>query len=473
MKNLFAIIFLAVSTAASAQTFAGGQVSAKNTKVAKDGKNVTVSMDIILDKLHLDANEGLVLTPALVKGQDTLRLPAMEVMGRKRYIYYQRNGKTATVTPSSVTRRHNGKQQTVPYNYSTDFRKWMRGANLIMGTDTCGCTQELLSQGLMTNTGKMLGGGQWNLSYAFAQPTAEAVKHRAEEGSAHLNFVLDRYDIRRGFKNNDAELEKIRQTVDLVRNDRDVTLTGISLHGYASPDGSYRHNETLARNRTDALATYLKNYYPSIDKGLFSVKSTAEDWDSVRTRVAESTLAERDALLDIIDSRRTPDEKDRAIASRYGNVYRSFFLDKVYPDVRRTDYVVTYNVRNFNLEEARQIIKTRPQKLSQNEMYLVANSYEKGSKEFCEVFDIAVRMFPSDPLANLNAALASLQRGDTESAEKFLERASDSAEADNARGILALKKEDYATAKDYFRKAADAGLSEAKANLDEMDRQGE
>jgi hypothetical protein len=37
-------------------------------------------------------------------------------------------------------------------------------------------------------------------------------------------------------------------------------------------------------------------------------------------------------------------------------------------------------------------------------MYLVAQTYEPGSPEFNEVFDIAVRLFPDDETANLNAA---------------------------------------------------------------------
>ena len=52
-----------------------------------------------------------------------------------------------------------------------------------------------------------------------------------------------------------------------------------------------------------------------------------------------------------------------------------------------------YDVQAFNVAKAREVIKTRPQKLSLQEMYLVAQTYPKGSAEFNNVFDIAVRMF--------------------------------------------------------------------------------
>lgn len=97
---------------------------------------------------------------------------------------------------------------------------------------------------------------EWEFAYIMPQP--EAVKQRAEEGTARLNFEVDKYDIRPDFGNNAAELRKIRETIDLVRNDKDVKLTGIYLHGYASPDGPYAHNAELAKNRTRALENTLR-----------------------------------------------------------------------------------------------------------------------------------------------------------------------------------------------------------------------
>lgn len=477
MKSTYKILSLAfvAFTAGAANTFAqqiaGGQVTVKNSTVKRSGQLVNVSMDLDLTDLNLKRNKGLILTPMLVNGGDTAKMKTIEILGRNRYIYYQRNDKTATDEPGAVERRHNGDSQTLSYSGTLNYQKWMNNSQLIMAEGTCGCDQTLLGDNVLEPIHGVNIGGDYNFMYAYVQPKAEDVKHRAVEGSARLNFVVDKYDIRPNFGNNQAELNKIRETIDLVRNDNDVEITGIQLHGYASPDGTYKHNEVLAQNRTEALRKYLVNYYSKLDASLFHTESTAEDWDGVRQSVAASSLADKDALLSIIDSSMSPDEKDRTIASKYGNAYRTFIND-IYPPLRRTDYKVSYNVRNFNLEEAQRIIKERPQKLSLNEMYLVANSYEKGSEDFNQVFDVAVRMFPDDELANLNAANVALSRGDKQSAEKFLAKAGTSAEAQNARGILAAKNEDYTSARRYFKSAADSGLAEAKTNLQMLDEQG-
>lgn len=454
-----------------AQQLAGGQITVQNSNVKKTDGKVNVSMDLDLSQLEIKSNEGTVLTPMLVSRNDTARMAAVEILGRKRYIYYQRNGKTATTSPAIVERRNNGKAQTVHYATTLPYEKWMNNSQLIMAEGVCECDQTLIGQNALESVSSVRFDQPWNLQYAYVQPQAEAVKQRAEEGSARLTYAVAKYDIRPAIGNNASELQKIRETIDLVRNDKDVELTGISLHGYASPDGGYAFNEKLAANRTASLRTYLKNYYNALSDRLFTTTSTAEDWDGTRKAVESSNLKDKQALLDIIDSNLTPDVKDRTMAAKYGEAYRTI-LNDIYPPLRRTDYKVTYNVRNFNLDEARKIIKERPQKLSLNEMYLVANSYDKGSEDFRQVFDVAVRMYPDDQIANLNAANVALMRGDNASAERYLQKAGSSAEALNARGVLAVKKGDYTSARSLFNQAAAKGLAEAKANITEMDNQG-
>lgn len=112
----------------------------------------------------------------------------------------------------------------------------------------------------------------------------------------------------------------------------------------------------------------------------------------------------------------------------------------------------------------------QPQKLSQNEFYLVAGKYEPGTDEFTDVFETAVRMFPNDEIANLNAANAAIRRDDFGAARRYLDKAGDSAEAIYARAALAIRKEDYKTARQYLEKARDMGLGQATATLNELNK---
>ena len=114
------------------------------------------------------------------------------------------------------------------------------------------------------------------------------------------------------------------------------------------------------------------------------------------------------------------------------------------------------------------MIWKEPQKLSLQEMYAVAQTYGTGSKEYNEVFETAVRLFPDDEAANLNAANSAMQRNELDRAENYLKRAGDSGEALVARGILAYMKNDLEKAESYFRQAQQRGVKEADSNLDSL-----
>ena len=122
------------------------------------------------------------------------------------------------------------------------------------------------------------------------------------------------------------------------------------------------------------------------------------------------------------------------------------------------------------MEEAKEIMKVRPQNLSLNEMYLVANTYSNGSREFINVFETAVKLFPEDDVAKLNAAIAALSRGDIEMAGQFLDQVKyrELPEYANAAGVLALLRGDYDVAERFLQAASDAGLEVAGKNLKEL-----
>ena len=101
-------------------------------------------------------------------------------------------------------------------------------------------------------------------------------------------------------------------------------------------------------------------------------------------------------------------------------------------------------------------------------MYLLAGSLEPGSDAYNEVFETAVRMYPDDMTANLNAANSALMRGDYAGAEKYLAKAGNLPKAIYARGVLAALRGDYATAIPLVEEAIAAGLTEAVPALENL-----
>ena len=226
--SMFGALLIALPISADNTQQAYKNLKIQNKAIRKVGNQVKVAMDLNLDKIQLASNKGLIYTPMILNEKDTLFMPSVEVMGKKRYIYYKRNQKTATANPLIVALRKNKTAQTLHYEYAAPFSDWMKNSNFAISNDACGCNQQLLDEDILNPEGRAFSTPK-NLFNAYVQPKAEAVKARKENGSARLNFKVNKWDILYDMGNNANELDNIRKTLDLVKNDSDVTITKITL----------------------------------------------------------------------------------------------------------------------------------------------------------------------------------------------------------------------------------------------------
>lgn len=439
-------------------------VSIENFNMNRNGKYLTVEMEVDLAELDVNSNRAVLLTPRLVNGADSLDLPSIGIYGRRRYYYYVRNGISAISGESEKSFRASKKPGKLEYDNPIPYEEWMNGATLKFHRSDWGCCQEILAEyeGELGRHREM-----FFPELIFVQPKAEVMKSRSLSGSAYIDFPVDQTVIYPDYRRNTAELGKIQATIDSVRNDKDVTITSVWLKGYASPESPYKHNTELAIGRTAALKKHIGQLYDFADN-IIRTDYEPEDWAGLRRFVEQSNIDHREDILALIDSDMEPDAKEAKIKRTYPEEYR-FMLQNFYPALRHTDYRIDYNIRKFSkVEEIKRIMAEQPQKLSLNEFYLVAGKYEPGTDEFTEVFETAVRMFPNDEIANLNAANAAIRRDDFTTARRYLDKAGDSAEAVYARGALAVREKDYEAARRYLNKAKEMGLEKAGKTLDEL-----
>ena len=300
---------------------------------------------------------------------------------------------------------------------------------------------------------------------AYVTPQAEQEKTRQLSGRAFLDFVVNKTDIRPTYRGNAAELAKVLQTIDVVRRDTFTTITHISIHGYASPESPYQHNAYLAQARAEAFAAYVQGLI-SLPKNLFTIQSTPEDWEGLSAALMDNGKWITDDVRAIVASDDDPDAKERQLKKMYPREWR-WMLDSIFPALRHSDYEVSYTVRPFTVEEAARIIREKPQHLSLNEMFLVANTYEPGSQDYNDVFETAVRMYPNDATANLNAAVIALEKNDLAAAKRYLEKAGDSPEAQNARAVIAIRENRLDDAEQLLRQCT---IPQAQHNLRELEQ---
>ena len=243
------------------------------------------------------------------------------------------------------------------------------------------------------------------------------MKERVKEGSAFLDFPVNRTEIYPEYRDNPSELRKILETVSSVKEDPYATITEVYIKGFASPEGTYKHNTYLAEHRAKALIEYVKGLY-HFEQARFTV-----DFELAIIRT---------------DEPKDYDRREAKLKALNGGASYRVLLRDIYPALRHSDYAVRYTIRSFTVEEARELIYSDPRQLSLNEMFQVAQTMEPGSDAYREVFEIAVRMYPEDPVSNLNTALTAIDAGRLESARRYLAKTSDSAERTLAEAAIAM-----------------------------------
>ena len=453
------------------------QVKVTDVSTVKKGDVVILNMNIVVDELKIASNDMVSLVPVLKSnaGNESKTLPAVVIAGGRRDKIIRRNKslKEAPIfaeEPQSVTLRKNGMPQTVSYQTQVPYESWMRDAHLTLDGSSSGCAacdlgsgQKLIAQNVLPKPYVPL------YKVTYIEPEVEPVKNRADKYTAVLNFRVDKYNLDPNYMNNADILAETNRVVGKIMSDKDLTVSNFDIVGYASPEASVAHNKMLSENRAKAFADYLSKKF-AWPRNRMDVKGYGEDWVMTRQLVAASNLPDKNEILNIIDTTPDPDARDAKLMQLSGgNTYRRM-LNELYPKVRRTEYTVSYVARAFSVEEARKIIKTNPKLLSLNEMYLVAQSYPSDSKDFKQVFDIAARLYPDDPIAIVNSAAVDIEGGNNQAAIDRLMKIKDNPHAWNNLGVAYARIGDLQTAKNYFDKAAAQGDADAKTNLLELEK---
>ncbi|MDE6267186.1 MAG: DUF3868 domain-containing protein [Muribaculaceae bacterium] len=464
-KNLL-LISLATALTASAN-LKSSQLNISDLAVNQSEAAMTVNMTVDPAPFKVKSNNMVVLTPAIVAQKDTLRLPAVTIAGRNAWFQEVRNNQP---NPSLLRA---GKKTPLNYSATVPYQPWMQQSNLVILTDTlseCNCFTRSGHTPVidMDFTPEIFVSDNNTFEYLVPSDTIEKVFNLS--GRANIIFKVNRTDIDWTYKSNYAELDSILASINAVKDNKDATVEQIMLTGYASPEGSYANNERLAQGRTAVVRKYVADH-SSFPSNIYKEKSVAEDWAGLRQWLTTSTVPEKKAIIELIDDKSIPvEKKNDVLRQRYPETYR-FLLANVYPNLRHTDYVITYKIRRYyDVEEIAAVMQSNPRNLSLNEFFLLANSYEKGSVDYDSVFLTAARLFPNDDIANMNAAYSAINQGELNSARLFLSRIEPSPQTAYAWGVLYAKEGNYAEALEMLKQAKDGGVEMADVVIERVEK---
>lgn len=430
MKRICIYVALGVLGAfsAHAQEINIGQTVAR--KISDDKVEVSFSMDC--STLRLPSRRQMVITPLIISRSesDTLALPSVCIAGRNRYrmnkrkerLYGKEYGKAPVAGEGQEMIRFNRKRDMLlEYNETVPAQEWMSGARVEIFRELQGCA----------GCGEALGNAPVAELPLFKEeverPNLQIMVAQAEEKrrsftrSAYLNFKVNQSALLADYMNNPVELAKIYSSIDSIREDNNYRIARIEIVGYSSPEGSYAANARLSEQRAKALEQNLKHAY-QLDDSMIDCRSVPENWEGLAAWLREYRPSYMQKVLDIIGQTPEPDARDAKIKAIDGGKIYNALLREVYPKLRLVEYTVSYTVVPFSVEQGREIIKTRPDKMNHNEMYQVAASYGEGSDEYNRIIRMIAARFPGDRIANNNAAIVAWETGDYDAMRVYLKR---------------------------------------------------
>jgi len=231
--HISAAIILGLSagtSAAETRTIPVG-VSVDHASLQRHGDYMNVDLSLDFSKLRVESNRAVLLTPSIINGSDTLKLPAVGIYGRVRYYQYQRNSPGMISGADETVIRASELPDSLHYSQIIPYADWMNGSSVYLDRSDFGCCRKLLAEAPFEGPYGYF--GYFTPKWVYVRPQGNGEKHRELSGSAFIDFPVDQTVIYPEYRRNTTELAKIQATIDSVRGDGDVTITRVWIQGFA------------------------------------------------------------------------------------------------------------------------------------------------------------------------------------------------------------------------------------------------
>ena len=115
-----------------------------------------------------------------------------------------------------------------------------------------------------------------------------------------VDFRINSTYIDPTYSNNSARLREIKDFLQRIRQDDNLTITSVSFCGAVSPEGSYQLNRKLAQGRLSSLQRYVLKEI-NIHDSLITHNDSYIPWEYLKTQIKGSDLLEKEAVMTILD----------------------------------------------------------------------------------------------------------------------------------------------------------------------------
>lgn len=377
MKKIIALTISLVvlcGIGASAQTPGVREITTGNPSIEQnDNLTVSVAFDVEVGKKVARSGQTVVYRPYLASGSNRWDLPEIVVYKSRAKVAQARHewasGQPMTFNEPTVVRGG----ESFRYSASVPRQGWMKGAELRAEILYIGCcdveTSEpaLLASNIdlptpmgvimiepepvpepVLTTGDVLAKEHPFVMSAseFDETLPELMFDDDREHALKVNFAVNSSTLDPRRENNAETLALLLDAIRRLEESSDSRVEHVVVAGFASPEGSFRLNDRLAWNRASALKAYITDN-SALDSDIIHIYNGIEDWYGLRMLVEASDMADRQAVLDVIESTPIQDADGRPVREMElkklsaGRTY-DYMLRNFFPGLRNASYIKVY-----------------------------------------------------------------------------------------------------------------------------------
>ena len=281
-----------------------------------------------------------------------------------------------------------------------------------------------------------------------------------EKHDANIMFLIQQANIRSSELKTAKEFNKEVANVNEAANKK---ISNIEVSAYASPDGGFKLNNTLAENREGNTTKYLNKELKKMKVDApVDARYTAQDWEGFKELVSASNLQDKDLVLRVISMYQDPETREKEIKN-ISAVY-SDLAETILPQLRRSRLTANIEIIGKSDDEISALAKSNPSELNIEEI-LYAATLTNNDGEKMAIYTKASELYPNCYRTWNNIGMMAFKAGDLAKAEQMFNKSNsvkNNASANMNLGLIALTKGDQAKAQQLFGNAAGVNeLSEA------------
>ena len=323
---------------------------------------------------------------------------------------------------------------------------------------------------------------------------------------AEILYTIQQSNVR-GSEARNEQMKALKEYIKEVKENERKSFKGVAISSYSSPDGDEQEiNAPLADKRGKSAEKYMKKEFRKVDEAkeneeFVASQTTAEDWDGFKELVAASDLADKDLILRVLSMQSDPSQREEEIKN-ISATYLELAKD-ILPKLRRSKINVNVELIGYSDEELKAIYAQKPDSLNVEELLYTATLLEGEDaqlacyKKVSEIYSQDWRGFnnsaviyisksdlanaktdlqkaksidASNPVIMNNCAAVQIREGNFDKANELLTSAGSGKEVNYNKGIVAIKKGDYAAATSAF--GDDCSLNAGLAKLLNGDNTG-